>query len=128
MDIDPVEFAELLSALRNQVHGMNRWELIFLAMFYDTPFYDNSFYGLGRLPGIGCIEGLGCYDRSELNYIAQGELWAAAGADNEVATAIVRFWKSMPIMHFPTGASGGTLIMLDVGFYDYTGHFPNDSP
>ena len=127
MNIDPAEWDELLSAIRNQAHGMNRWQLIALALIYDTPFYDNSVYGLGKLPGTGCI-GQGCYDRSELNYIAQGELWAAAGLEIEEAIAIVRFWKATPIMHFPTNASGGTLIMLDIGFQDYVTHYPNVSP
>lgn len=127
MNIDPAEWDELLSAIRNQAHDMKRWQLIALALFYDTPFYDNSVYGLGKLPGTGCI-GQGCYDRSELNYIAQGELWAAAGLEIEEAVAIVRFWKATPSMHFPTNASGGTLIMLDIGFHDYVTHYPNVSP
>jgi hypothetical protein len=127
MNIDPAEWDELLSAIRNQANGMKRWQLIALALIYDTPFYDNSVYGLGKLPGTGCV-GQGCYDRSELNYIAQGELWAAAGLEIEEAIAIVRIWKSMPIMHFPSNASGGTLIMLDIGFQDYVTHYPNVSP
>ena len=128
MNIDPSQWELLLTAIREQVHGLNRWQLIALALSYDTPFYNNSLYGLGEVPGTGCIDQYGCFDRSELNYIAQGELWAAAGVDFEDAESIVRFWKFMPIMHFSAEASGGTLIMLSVGYSDYEEHYPSDFP
>jgi hypothetical protein len=127
MAIDPAEWDALLLAIRNDIHSMNRWQLIAAAMFYDTPFYDNSVYGLGKLPGIGCIDQQ-CYGRSELNYIAQGELWAAAGFSIEETMIIVQVWKLSPIMHFPTVASGGTLIMTNIGYYDYQSQYPNEFP
>jgi len=125
--IDPAEWDALLLAIRNDIRGMNRQQLIAAALFYDTPFYDNSFYGFGKLPGIGCINQR-CYSRSELNYVAQGELWAAAGFSIEETMTIVQLWKLSPIMHFPTVASGGTLVMTNIGYYDYQSHYPNEFP
>lgn len=121
--IDPLEWDALQKALRDEVHGKSIWWIIANASGYDTPFYDRSVYGFGRLSGTGCLNST-CYDRSELNYIAQGELWAAAGVPKPIAHIIVWTWKLSPVMHWPTVPSGGTIEMTDVGYDDYHANHP----
>jgi hypothetical protein len=80
MNIDLEDFRALLLAIYLEVNGRNSADLIVTSMGFDTPFYDHgALGGYGALPGSACISGLGCYDRHELNYVAQGEISAAAG-------------------------------------------------
>jgi RHS repeat-associated protein len=60
---------------------------------YDTPFWDNGPY----LDAQVCFEDGSCYERHEVNYIAQGMWSAAAGQSIEEGHAIVWLWKAIGI-------------------------------
>ena len=122
-NIDPAEWQQLLAKIGANVHKTPKILLFLKAVNYDTPFFDKGrFFGLSKLNGTGCIYGE-CYDRSELNYIAQGELWAAIGVPKQVGKLIVLEWKqtkSFPPFDLqnPVPVTNGTFEMFDVG-YDY---------
>ena len=117
IDIEPSEFATLMLAIAHDLHGRSSTELKIIAPSYDTPFYDRKIFGQGGYPGKGCISGK-CYTRDELNYVAQGILWAAAGISKKQGHEKVEEWKASPILHFPTTPSQGTIEMFDFG-YDF---------
>jgi hypothetical protein len=116
MNIDLQEFQALLLAIYYEVNGRNSAELIVSSMSFDTPFYDQGVFGIGALPGTGCIEGSGCYARHELNYIAQGVIAAAAGESRTNGQMRVHAWKLYvgPLKE----ASPGTIEMWNIG-YDF---------
>jgi RHS repeat-associated protein len=65
---------------------------------FDTPFYNGGGRGGANPPPYSsdqqvCIEGVGCYGRSEVNYIAQG-MWGASSGDSLEATLdTTDFWN-----------------------------------
>jgi len=124
-DIPPDEFEDLLLAIVDDVHNKTPRELVLSAAGYDTPFYNHStYFGIGRLSGTGCIYGK-CYDRSELNYIGEGALWAAAGASKAEGHQIVTTWKLLIwINHGPQLTTPGTLEMFDLGYNTYYQVYP----
>jgi hypothetical protein len=115
--IDPAEFIELLFTISNDVHQSTPFTLVLGSTGFDTPFYDEGLYGY-KQPGVGCLYGK-CYARHELNYIAQGALWARVGLSKEQTYLIVWVWKLSPVMHYPTTPSPGTLEMTDIGYDTY---------
>jgi hypothetical protein len=122
--IDPAEWEAFLSVVRDRAHGKSLGWIVMNAYAFDTPFYDNGFYGIPRYTGTGYLNGK-YYDRSELNYTAQGELWAAAGASPKVTEIIVRVWKIIPIGHWPNlNPSPGTLEMTELGYEHYKELYP----
>jgi hypothetical protein len=128
LNIDPQEFRELLLAIYYEVHGRNSADLILSSMSFDTPFYDKGRFGIGAIPGTGCIDGLGCYARHELNYIAQGEIAAAAGESQVRGLARVYAWKA--VMGPLKTPSPGAITMWNIGyvFYNAQNGFTVSSP
>ncbi len=119
VEIDRAEFDEMTSYLIQQAQQRTKWDLIVNAWRFDTPFYDNSFFGLGKLSGTGCVFGQ-CYTRDELNYVGEGVLWARVGVSKSVGHTIVQIWKLLPLGHAPfQSPSGGTLEMFDRGYDTY---------
>jgi hypothetical protein len=123
-NIDSVEWQLLLAKLGANVHDTSKIELLLKAVNYDTPLFDKGrFFGLSRLKGVGCIEGA-CYDRSELNYIGEGELWAAIGVPKPLGHLLVWDWKqtkSFPPFDLgnPVPVTNKTFEMFDVGYDSY---------
>ncbi len=91
---------------------------------YDTPFYNNGGSeartdnpaGIYSADQIVCIETIGCYGRSDINYIAQGMWGAAVGEPALVTNLIAQKWKSWEYEEDP---SGDTYFWLDYGRYYY---------
>jgi hypothetical protein len=111
-EIDPVEWEKLLKNVGDNVHS-------FSTGWYDTPFYNRY----GTLKGTGCLNGK-CYDRSEINYIGEGEAWAALGVSKETTHEIVSFWKKSIYHHAP---SSGAMEMTDIGYDYYEEHYSEPS-
>ncbi len=122
--IDRVEFEEMTSFFIQDAHNRTKWDLVINAWRFDTPFYDHSFFGVGKLSGTGHIYGQD-YSRDELNYNAQGVLWAHEGVSKSVGHTIVQIWKVLPMGHPPfQSPSGGTLEMFDRGYDAYMEVYP----
>lgn len=74
---------------------------------YDTPFYNGGGRGTDDNPPwpsdqVVCIETIGCYGRSEINYFAQGMWSAAAGESLATAKAIAWGWKELSYGESPS--------------------------
>lgn len=110
------EFQDLMMAIFYEVDGRNPADLISSSMSFDTPFYDKGRLRFGALPGTGCIEGLGCYARHELNYVAQGIVAAGAGESKLGGLDRVYAWKA--VMGPLRTPSSGTITMWNIG-YDF---------
>jgi hypothetical protein len=86
---------------------------------YDTPFYNGGGRGNpeGNWPARQrvYIEGIGCYGRSEINYLAQGMWSAAAGESLTMAKSIVYAWK----VQYGETPSAGTVLWLEYGYNYY---------
>jgi hypothetical protein len=123
LTIDFQEFQDLLLAIYDEVDGRNGVDLYMSSINFDTPFYDLGSIGKTGLPGTGCINGLGCYARSELNYVAQGELAAAAGQSREAGFLKVLAWKAT--LGGFRSPSPGTNEMYNIGYDFY--HAQNGS-
>ena len=110
-------------AIYYEIYGRNGVDLSISGITFDTPFYDLGRIGKPGLPGTGCVNGLGCYARHELNYIAQGEIAAAAGQSREAGLLKVYVWKAT----FGGGRwpSPGTIEMYNNGYDFY--HTQNGS-
>jgi hypothetical protein len=122
--IDQAYYEEMISYLIQVAHGRSKLDLMVNAWRFDTPFYDHSFFGNGKLSGTGCIYGQ-CYARHEINYEAQGILWARVGVSKPAGHAIVQLWKLLPMGHAPfQSPSGGTLVMFDRGYDAYMANYP----
>ena len=119
--ISAAEFNELMLAIYYEVNGRNSIDLSVTSINFDTPFYDLSRTGTA-LPGRACIDGLGCYSRTEINYVAQGIIAAGAGQSREGGLEKVIAWKLASAQHLP---SQGTVSMYDVGYNFY--HIQNGS-
>ena len=127
-DIGNGDFGELLTVVAKDIHEKPKAWLVLAAVNYDTPFFN----GYGLYSGTGCLNGK-CYDRSELNYIAQGALWAAVGVSKEAGHEIVEAWKrkgcipgtdaclNPAAVNQPTQE---TLEMFDLGFDFYNQLYP----
>jgi hypothetical protein len=115
MNIDPQEFQDLQLAIYYEVNGRNRLDLISSSLNYDTPFFDlGSIRPGGALPGTGCLNGQ-CFARHELNYIAQGQISAAAGESYTEGLGRVFIWK---LSHVSIPSSG-TIEMFTTGYNYY---------
>ncbi len=123
-EIDPVEWERLLKNVGDGVHA-------FSTGWYDTPFFNNY-----SDSGIGCFNGgRDCYDRSELNYIGEGEALAALGFSKEATHNIVWAWKNkgplgwglLGLDSTPRKVSQGTYEMTDVGWEYYHENFSEPS-
>jgi len=120
IEIDNMEFEQMLKAVGDDLQGFPTLG------WYDTPFYNVG----GDLTGIGCVNGK-CYDRSELNYIGEGEALAKMGFSRESTQNIVWAWKNKGAFVFglvgldstPTKVSQGTIDMTDIGWIYYTQHY-----
>ncbi len=126
-EVPHAEWEDLLSEIRDNVHSTSKTLLFSKASNYDTPFFDRGGpLGIGRYSGTGCIDKK-CYDRSELNYVAQGELWAAMGVSKKAGHLIVWEWKQSKNFFNIANAvpvSPGTIEMFDVGFDHYHELYP----
>jgi hypothetical protein len=123
-EIDPVEWEKLLRNVGDGVHS-------FSTGWYDTPFFNNY-----SDSGIGCFNGgRDCYDRSELNYIGEGEALAALGLSKEATHNVVWAWKNAKpfalrlagLDSTPNKVSQGTYAMTDVGWGYYHAHYSEPS-
>ena len=122
-EIDPTDFDLMLQAVGDDLQST-----ITLG-WYDTPFFDSG----GDLTGIGCVNG-SCYDRSELNYIGEGEALAKNGLSRDATQTVVFLWKNK--MSLLLGLIGldstmkpvtqGTKDMTDIGWYYYTEHYSSN--
>jgi hypothetical protein len=70
MMIDEEQFDQLLLAIFYDVYNRRYTSGPWTNVGYDTPFYDAG----GDAPGQVCFQGDQCYQRSEVNYVAQGML------------------------------------------------------
>lgn len=122
MEINPTDFELMLQAVGDDLQGFPTFG------WYDTPFFDHG----GNLTGTACING-SCYDRSELNYIGEGEALAKIGLSRDAAHFVVKLWKnksnvfncgfSSRYCGHLTEPSQGTIDMTDIGWYYYTEHY-----
>jgi RHS repeat-associated protein len=118
--IDSADWDLLRLQIRDDVHSTWGMFLPIEAMWYDTPFYNDR----GNLSGHGCLDDK-CYDRSELNYVAQGELWAAVGVSNRRGHSIVKFWKeSKCLWRCDRNDLQEEYDMFDNGYYHYQELYP----
>jgi hypothetical protein len=117
MNIDLNDFQALMLAIYYEVNGRESGDLIVSSMSFDTPFYDHGVFGGGALPGTACIDGLGCFARHELNYVAQGEISAAAGESPFAGQFRVQEWKL--VFGLGSKASPGAITMWNIGYVFY---------
>jgi hypothetical protein len=118
LNIDLNDFRALLMAIYYEVNGRNSADLVVTSMGFDTPFYDHGVLGgIGAIPGTACINGLGCYARHELNYIAQGEIAAAARESRTAGLFRVHEWKL--VFGLGSKPSSGTITMWNIGYIFY---------
>ncbi len=115
VNIDPEEFQDLQLAIYYEIEGRNRLDLVSSSLNYDTPFFDlGDISPGGALPGTGCINSR-CFARHELNYVAQGEISAAAGESYAEGLSRVFLWK---LAHGKLPSSG-TVEMFSNGYSYY---------
>ena len=107
-EIDPAEWEALLSHIGSDVNN-------FSTGWYDTPFFD----GFGALSGTGCINGE-CSDRSEINYIGEGEALAALGLTKKQTFYVVAIWKHLIYDEAP---SPDTFKFAGIGWDYYDDHY-----
>jgi hypothetical protein len=124
VEIDPVEWENLLKVVGDDVQ-------LFSTGWYDTPFFNDY-----TRSGIGCFNGgQDCYDRSELNYIGEGEALAALGLSRDATQNIVWAWKNKgPLVlglggldSTPRRVSQGTIDMTNIGWNYYHEHYSETS-
>ena len=134
-EIDPTEWEALLAKISANSHDLSQrfpnWILAIISLNYDTPFYDVG----GSLSGTGCINGK-CYDRSELNYVGEGIIWAAMDTTQQQGHFVVWQWKHKSCFYtFDAGEvclnpsayeqpTEGTLEMFDIGYDYYIQNYP----
>jgi hypothetical protein len=119
-EINPLEFEQWLKAVGDDLQGFPT------VGWYDTPLYDAG----GDLTGTGCIYGR-CYDRSELNYIGEGEALAKLGLSKETTHKVVFTWKNRYSLIYGLAGldsttkpvSQGTYEMTDIGWDYYNEHY-----
>jgi hypothetical protein len=119
VDIDPSDWDLLLSISRDKAHSTPGIILFYESFSFDTMFYNDH----GKLSGRGCINGI-CYDRSELNYVAQGELWAALGSSNPTGHKIVEAWKEAKCLCNRNDLQE-EYDMFDIGYHHYQELYPH---
>jgi hypothetical protein len=119
-EIEPMEFEQMLKSVGDDLHGFPTLG------WYDTPFYNAG----GKLTGIGCVNGK-CYDRSELNYIGEGEALAKLGLSRDATHNVVFIWKNkwsllsglVGLDSTTKPVSQGTYEMTDIGWSYYVQHY-----
>ena len=111
-EIDPSDWEDLLFSIGEDVHD-------FSTGWYDTPFYD----GFGTLSGTACINGK-CADRSEINYIGEGEALAALGLTKKQTFQVVAIWKHGMYDQAPTS---DTFYFTETGWDYYNDHYSTPS-
>jgi hypothetical protein len=118
--IESREFEQMLKIVGDDLQGFPTLG------WYDTPFYNAG----GNATGIGCVNGK-CYDRSELNYIGEGEALAKLGLSKEITHQVVFVWKNkLPLALGLLGlesttnpVSQGTYEMTDIGWDYYNANY-----
>ena len=98
-DTTPSNTPEKISLMRDQY-------------LYDTPFWN----GYGLYPGKACINSR-CYERQEINYVAQGMWSADSGQTLGEGLRTVYNWKHFAYNQAP---SYGTAYWFKVGYNFYT--------
>jgi hypothetical protein len=125
-DIDPAQWDLLLKLSREKAHSTPGIILFYQSFSFDTMFYNDH----SKLSGRACLDDK-CYDRSELNYVAQGELWAALGASNPTGHKIVKNWKeSKCLWRCDRNDLQEEYDMFDIGYDHYGELYPHhpDTP
>jgi RHS repeat-associated protein len=88
--ISAKEFDELLEVTAQDIDKPFRTPYDPGRAEYDTPFYDGGVKGNNKNV---CIEGMGCYPQSGVNYVAQGMYSARTGESLEKALAKTVRWE-----------------------------------
>jgi hypothetical protein len=109
MQIDRNQMAALLLAVYLDIN--KRWRFPEDQERYDTPFWDAT----GKSKGSACFSG-NCYNRTEVNYFAQG-MYDAANWDPELyGEGKIWAWK---IVMYQKRPSEGTLFWHSMGYMIY---------
>ena len=107
------EFWLLMKAIRYDIDQRDSLTDYDYRSWYDTPFYDG-----GELKGNLCVQMVGCFERHELNYVAQGQASAKAYEGRALMVTLITGWKidqyegSLP--------SYKTLRAANIGYTYYT--------
>ena len=89
---------------------------------YDTIFWNGDTTGTNPLTGNVCFENGNCYQRNDVNYVAQG-MWSAANYEGHWgAEKAANYWKQKEYGH---GASAEVLYWVNVGvdLYNQYAHY-----
>ncbi len=99
------------------------------AFTYDSDFFNEDSIFTKPLTGRGCFDDNNCYDRSEINYFAQGELWAAYGVSEDKGHDIIKSWKESKCLWMcERNDLQEEYDMFDVGYRHYLILYPRPSP
>lgn len=106
--------------------------------WFDTPLFngESRLFGSEARNGTACIPGGKCYNRTELNYIGEGEALAAMGFSKEDTHKIVWTWKNAKNIGWCAlgveckfrEPSQGTYEMTDVGWEFYNQYYSQSDP
>lgn len=55
--------------------------------------YDTPLWNAGKADTVVCVDGHGCYHRSEVNYVAQGMWGAVSGETLDESLTVVEWWN-----------------------------------
>lgn len=119
-DISWSEFWLLMKAIRYDVDQRDSLTDYSYRGWYDTPFYDGGAGASpeGALESNLCVQMIGCFERHELNYIAQGQASAKSYEGRGLMVVLITGWKidqyegSLP--------SYKTLRAANIGYSYYT--------
>jgi hypothetical protein len=92
------ELLKLLDAISSDVAQQGSLLNEDYRAWYDTPFYDQG----GNTKGNICVQGLGCFARQELNYIAQGEASAREMEGTGLMAMTIVGWKFANHVAYPS--------------------------
>ena len=130
--IDPEQWYGLLNWVGSTINrdGTLGW--------FDTPLFngESRILGSDARNGTACIPGGKCYNRTELNYIGEGEALAAMGFSKEDTHKIVWTWKNAKNIGWCAlgvdckfrEPSQGTYEMTDVGWEFYNKNYSQSDP
>jgi hypothetical protein len=106
------------------------WKFIryITAYTFDSDFFNEDTIFTKPLTGRGCFDDNKCYDRSEINYFAQGELWAAYGVTKDEGHDIIKSWKeSKCFWRCERNDLQEEYDMFDVGYRHYQELYPRQN-
>jgi hypothetical protein len=96
-EISLLEFLDLLSAINGDIAQQGTMTNYDYRSWYDTPFFD-----MYRLKSNVCVQLIECFQRQELNYIAQGAASARVMEGRVAMTLLIARRKQVQYQQWPS--------------------------